>query len=111
MSLTEELVDFLVPSFGHSRNYFHAVNLVRKPDQDSSTEIMDNGGGMGSGVEFGFDDFEFEFSHIFWEIVVIVDMGVGEPGGGFCGRVGAVEGGLEVFNEIGEGSKGGGCYV
>ena len=35
------------------------------------------------------DDFEFEFPHILWEIVIIVDAGIGEPGGGFGGRVSA----------------------
>ena len=45
---------------------------------------------------------------VLWEIVVVVDMGIGQPGGGFCGRVGALEGDLEVFDKVGEGSKGGG---
>ena len=40
-------------------------------------EIVDNCGSVGSGVEFCFDDFEFEFPHVLWEIVVIVDAGVG----------------------------------
>ena len=35
-------------------------------------------------------------------------MGVGEPGGGFDGRVGALEGFLEIGDEVWEGSKGGG---
>ena len=60
---------------------------------------------MGSGVKFCFDDFEFEFSHIFWEIVVVVDTGISEPVGGFGGGVGALEGCLEVFDKIWEGSK------
>ena len=68
---------------------------------------MDDGGSMGGGVELGFDDFELEFSHILWEIVIIVDSGIGEPGGGFSSGVGALEGGLEVFDKIWEGSKGG----
>ena len=97
---TKELVDFLVPSFGHGGNHFHPVNSVRKPDQDSSSEVVDNGGSVGSGVEFCFDNFELEFSHVLWEVVVISDMGVGEPGGGFSGGVGALEGCLEVFNKI-----------
>ena len=70
-------------------------------------EVVDNGGSMGGGVEFCFNNFEFEFPHILWEVVVIADAGIGEPSGGFCGKVGALEGHLEVFNEIGEGSKGG----
>ena len=44
---------------------------------------MDDCGSVGGGVEFCFNDFEFEFSHVLWEIVIIVDTGVGEPGGGF----------------------------
>ena len=68
---------------------------------------MDNSHGMGSGVEFCFNDFEFEFFHVLWEVVVIVDTGVGEPSGGFCGGVGALEGGLEIFDEVGEGPEGG----
>ena len=35
---------------------------------------------MGSGVKLCFDNFELEFSHILWEIVIIVDSGIGEPG-------------------------------
>ena len=34
-------------------------------------------------------------------------MGIGEPGSGFSSRVGALEGGLEIFDEILEGAKGG----
>ena len=34
-------------------------------------------------------------------------MGIGEPGSGFGSRVGALEGGLEIFDEILEGAKGG----
>ena len=71
-------------------------------------EVVDDGDCMGSGVEFGFNDFELEFSHVLWEIVVVVDTGIGEPGGGFCGGVGALEGDLEVFDKVGEGSEGGG---
>ena len=33
-------------------------------------------------------------------------MGIGKPSGGFCGRVGAKEGGLEIFDNVGEGSEG-----
>ena len=46
--------------------------------------------------------------YILWEIVVVVDTGIGQPGGGFCGAVGALEGDLEVFDKVGEGSEGGG---
>ena len=62
---------------------------------------------MGSGVKLCFDNFELEFSHILWEIVIIVDSGIGEPGGGFSSGIGALEGGLEVFDKIWEDSKGG----
>ena len=102
------MVDFLIPSLGCSGNDFHPVNSVREPDRDSSTEIVDDCHGVGSGVEFSFNDFEFELSHVLWEVVVIADIGVGEPGGGFCSGVGALEGGLEIFDEVGEGPKGGG---
>ena len=105
MSLTKELVDFLVPSLGRSGNDFHPINSVRKPDWNSSTEIMDDGSSVGSGVEFSFNNFEPEFSHVFWEVVVIANTGVGEPGGGFCGGVGTLEGGLEVRDEVREGPK------
>ena len=37
-----------------------------------------------------------------------MNMGVGEPGGGFCGGVCALEGCLEFFDKVGEGPKGGG---
>ena len=67
---------------------------------------MDDCCGMGSGVKFCFDDFELEFPHIRWEIVVIVDMGIGEPGGGFGSRVCALEGSLEIFDKVGEGPEG-----
>ena len=46
-------------------------------------------------VEFCFNDFELEFSHVLWEVVVVSDMGVGESGGGFSSGVGALEGCLE----------------
>ena len=87
-SLAKELVNFLVPCFGHSRDYFHSVDSVCKPDWDSGTEIVNNGCGVGGGVEFCFDNLEFEFPHVLWEIVVVVDTGVGEPSGGFGSRVG-----------------------
>ena len=63
---------------------------------------------MGSGVKFCFDDCEFEFSHIFWEIVIVVDSSIGEPSGGFCGRVGALEGCFKISDKVREGSEGGG---
>ena len=50
-------------------------------------EVVDYCCGMSGGVEFGFDDFELEFPHILWEIVVIADSGIGKPSGGFCSRV------------------------
>ena len=46
-------------------------------------EVVDDGCGMDSGVKFCFDDFELEFSHILWEIIIVVDSGISEPGGGF----------------------------
>ena len=70
-------------------------------------EVMDDGGSMGSGVEFCFDDFELEFPHILWEIVVVVNSGVGEPRGGFGGRVCTLEGGLKICDKVLEGSEGG----
>ena len=63
-SLAKELVDFLIPSFGCSGDYFHPIDSVREPDQNPSTEVVDNCCGMGGGVEFSFDDFELEFPHI-----------------------------------------------
>ena len=71
-------------------------------------EIVDDCRSVGSGVEFSFNNFEFEFSHVLWEVVIIADTGVGEPGGGFCSGVGALEGSLEIFDEVREGPKGGG---
>ena len=71
-------------------------------------EVVDDSGSVVGGVQFSFNNFEFEFSHIFWEIVVIADMGISEPGGGFGGRVGTLEGCLEIFDKIWEGSKQGG---
>ena len=69
---------------------------------------MDDGCGMGSRVEFCFDDFELEFSHILWEIIIVVDSGIGEPSGGFCGRVGTLEGSFKISDKVGEGPEGGG---
>ena len=69
-------------------------------------KVVDDGGSVGGGIQLGLNDFEFEFSHILWEIVIIADSGIGEPGGGFCSGVGALEGGLKIFDEIGEGLKG-----
>ena len=71
-------------------------------------EVVDDHGSVSSGVKFCFDNFEFEFSHIFWEVVVVADTGISEPGGGCGGRVGTLEGCLEIFDEVGEGPKGGG---
>ena len=68
---------------------------------------MDNGSGMGGGVKLCLDDFEFKLSKVLWEVVIIADSGIGEPGCGFSGRVGAEEGGLEVFDKIRKASKGG----
>ena len=62
---------------------------------------------MGSGIELCFDNFEFEFSHVLWKVVIIADMGVSKPGSGFSGGVGIKEGGLKVFDEVGKVSKGG----
>ena len=45
---------------------------------------------------------------VFWEIVIIADMGISEPGGGFGGRVGTLEGCLKIFDKVWEGSKRGG---
>ena len=50
MSLTEELVDFLVPSFGHGGNYFHAIDSVREPDWNPCLEVVDDGCSVGSGI-------------------------------------------------------------
>ena len=69
---------------------------------------MNDCGSMGSGVKFCFNDCEFELSHVLWEVVIIADSGIGEPGCGFSGRVGAEEGGLEIFDKVREVSKGGG---
>ena len=108
MSLAKELVDFLVPSFGCSGDYFHPIDSVGEPDWNSSTEVVNNCGGMGSGIEFCFDDLELEFPHILWEIVVIANSGIGEPSGSLSSRVCALEGGLKIFDKVWEGSEGGG---
>ena len=108
VSLAEDLVYFLVPSFGRSRDYFHPVNSVREPDRDSGAKVMDDGCGMGGGVELSFDNFELKFPHILWEIVIVADSSIGEPSGGFGGGVCALEGGFKVRDEILEDSKGGG---
>ena len=71
-------------------------------------EVVDNRCGMGGGVEFCFNDFELEFSHILWEIVVIADSGIGEPGGVFSGGVCTLEGSLKIFDKVWEGLKRGG---
>ena len=108
MSLAKELVDFLIPSFGCSGDYFHPIDSIREPDRDPSMEVVDNCCSMGSGVEFCFNDFELEFPHILWEIVIIADSGIGEPSGGFSGGVCALEGGLKIFDKVREGPEGGG---
>ena len=69
---------------------------------------MDDCSSMDGGVKFCFNNFEFEFSHIFWEIVVVVDTGISEPSGGFGGRVGTLEGHLKIFDKVWEGPKRGG---
>ena len=40
-------------------------------------EVVDDCCGMGSGVKFCFNNFELEFPHILWEIVVVADSGIG----------------------------------
>ena len=62
---------------------------------------------MGGGIEFCFDDFELEFSHILWEIVIVVNSCVGKPSGGLGSGVCTLEGGFKICNEILEGSEGG----
>ena len=71
-------------------------------------EVVDDSGGMGGGIEFCFNDFELEFPHILWEIVVIANSGVGEPSGSLGGRVCALECGLKICDKVLEGSEGGG---
>ena len=63
---------------------------------------------MSGGVKLSFDNFEFEFSHIFREIVVVADTGISEPGGGFGGGIGTLEGRLKIFDQVWEGPKQGG---
>ena len=69
---------------------------------------MDDRGGMGSGVKLRFDDFELEFPHVFWEIVIAVDSSIGEPSGSFGSGVCALEGNFEICDKILESSEGGG---
>ena len=71
-------------------------------------EVVDNHHSMGGGVEFCVNNFELKFPHILWEIVVIADMGIGEPSGGFGGGVCALEGCLKIFDKVWEGPKQGG---
>ena len=78
--LAEELVYFLIPSFGHSWNYFYAIDLVQEPDQNPCSEVVDDGSSVGSRIKLHFNDFEFEFLYVLWEVVVIVDVGIGKPG-------------------------------
>ena len=84
-SLAKELVNFLIPSFGRGGDYFHSVDSVQEPDWDSSVKVVNYCGSVGGGVEFCFHDFEFEFSHVLWEVIIVADMGVGEPGGDATG--------------------------
>ena len=105
--LTKELVDFIIPALGGSGNHLHAIDLVKEPDQDTGSEVMNDGCGMDSGVQLGFYDLEFEFSHILWEIIVRADVGIGKPSGGFCSGIGTEEGSLEVFDEVIVESEGG----
>ena len=63
-------------------------------------EVVNDGGSVDCRVQLGFNNFEFKFPHILWEIIIIVDTGIGEPGGGFSSRVGTLESGLEVFDEV-----------
>ena len=95
-SLAKELVYFFVPSFGRSRDYFHPIDSVREPDRNSGSEVMDDGSGVGGGIEFSLDDFKFEFSHVFWEIIIAANSGVGEPSGSLGGRVCALEGCFKI---------------
>ena len=69
---------------------------------------MDDSGSMGGGIEFCFNNFELEFPHILWEIVIVANSSVGEPSGGLGGGVCALEGGFKLCNKILEGPKGGG---
>ena len=71
-------------------------------------EVVDDSGGMGGGIKFCFNNFELEFPHILWEIVVVANSGVGEPSGSFGGGVCALEGGFKICDKVLEGSKGGG---
>ena len=106
--MAKELVDFLIPSFGCSGDYFHPIDPVGEPDRNPSTEVVNNCRGMGGGVKFSFNNFELEFPHILWEIIVIADSGIGKPGGGFGSGVCTLESCLKFFDKVGEGPKGGG---
>ena len=59
-------------------------------------EVMDDGSGMGGGIEFCLYDFELEFPHILWEIVIAANSGVGEPSGSLGSRVCALEGCFKI---------------
>ena len=69
-------------------------------------EVVNNGCSIGCGAQLCFNDFEFKFPHILWEIIDVADTCIGKPGGGFCGGVGTLENGLEICDKVWEGSKG-----
>ena len=104
--LAEKLVDFLIPGFEGSGDNLHGIDSVREPYWYSSVEVVDDDGGVGGGVKFCFDNFEFEFSYVLWEVVIVVDTGIGKPSSGFCGGVDALEGFLEVCDKVGIASEG-----
>ena len=39
-------------------------------------EVVDNCCGVGSGVEFCFNNFELEFPHVLGKVVIVVDTGI-----------------------------------
>ena len=63
---------------------------------------------MSGGIKLCFNDFEFEFPHILWEIVIVANSSVGKPSGGLGGRICALEGGFKFSDKVLEGPKGGG---
>ena len=63
---------------------------------------------MGGRIKFSFNNFELEFPHILWEIVIVADSSVGEPSGGLGSGVCTLEGGFKFCDKILEGSEGGG---
>ena len=68
---------------------------------------MNDCGSVDSGVKLCFNDFEFKLPHVLCKVIVIADTGIGEPGSGFSSRVGTEAGSLEIFDKVGEVSKGG----